>query len=181
MLKRKDIVPGVAYITPLTVLRETPKVDFHDLPQDLIKEIAAIDRVEHGVGAFSPVAKDQPSLRAWYMHPHQEDNLLVLQGKRKIELYTVEHGKVEYFEATPHSIKHNGEIIAEGPTLLGWGTHVFHRVESPEGSVSMNFARHFEGFSIKENFSIYTLDTDTGKYEMVRKGELDQPVQDIGE
>lgn len=181
MLKRQDIVPGVAYIMPLEVLRQTPDVLFHNLPQDLTKEIAAIDRVEHGVGAYSPIAKDMPELRAWYMHPHQEDNLLVLCGQRNIDLYTVEHGKMEQFESTPHFIKHNGKLVFEGPALLGWGTHVFHRVVSPGGSISINFARHFEGFNIKDNFNIYELNLETGEYNTVREGHLDQPIQDLGE
>ena len=181
MVKREDIVPGVAYFIPLAALRQTPKVNFHALPHDLVKEIAAIDRVEHDVGAYSPIAKDRPELRAWYMHPHQEDNLLVLRGKRDIDLYTIKHGVVERFQATPHAIQHNGKTVFEGPALLGWGTHVFHRVTSPDGSVSMNFARHFDGFNIKDNFNIYELNTETGEYTTVREGHLDQPVQDMGE
>lgn len=181
MSKRQDIVPNVAYIIPLETLRETPKVSFHHLPKELVDEIAAIDRVEHAVGAYSPVAKNKPELRAWYMHPHQEDNLLVLFGKRNIELYTIEHGTVEHFEATPRSITHNGKVVWEGPAILGWGTHVFHRVVSPEGSTSMNFARHFEGFNIKDNFNIYELNTETGQYSVAREGHLDQPIQDLGE
>ena len=180
-MNKIDIVPGVAFMIPLKELRQTPGVLFHDLPEDLVKEVSAIDRVEHGIAAYSPVAVDKPEMRAWYMHPHQEDNLLVLQGARHIELYTVDHKKVEHFEATPHYIKLDGKTVAEGPTLLGWGTFVFHRVRSPNGSVSMNFARHFEGFNIDDNFNIYTLDTETGKYDVIREGKLDQPMRDVGE
>lgn len=181
MLNRRDIIQGVAYVIPLNPLRDTPNVHFHDVPQELTKDLAAIDRVEHGVGAFSPIAKDRPELRAWYMHPSQEDNLLVVCGQRNIELYTVEHGRIERFEATPHFIKHEGNIVHDGPALLGWGVNVFHRVVSPGGSISMNFARHFKGFDKKENFNIYELDEATGKYSVVRAGHLDQPVQDVGE
>jgi len=181
MEKKTDIIPGVAFMIPLNELRQTPGVLFHDLPEELVKGISAIDRVEHGVGAYSPVAQNMPELRAWYMHPHQEDNLLVLRGARHIELYTTKHGKTEQFEATPHYIKHNGKMIAEGPTILGWGTFVFHRVQSPNGSISMNFARHFEGFNIDENFNIYKLDEATGKHEVLREGHLDQPMRDVGE
>ena len=181
MTKKIDIISGVAFMIPLNELRQTPGVLFHDLPEELTKEIAAIDRVEHGIAAYSPVAVDKPELRAWYMHPHQEDNLLVLQGARHIELFTTKHGKVEKFEATPHYIMHDGKTIAEGPTILGWGTFVFHRVRSPNGSVSMNFARHFEGFNIDDNFNIYDLNTETGKFEVLREGHLDQPMRDYGE
>ena len=129
MIKKTDIVPGVAYFISLIALRETPSVHFHNFPPELTKEISAIDRVEHGVGAYSPTAKNQPELRAWYMHPHQEDNILVLCGQRNIELYSAEHGKIEEFEVTPHFIKHNGKTIFDGPALLGWTTNVFHRVK----------------------------------------------------
>ncbi len=180
-MKKIDIIPGVAFMISLNELRQTPRVFFHELPNELIKEVAAVDRVEHGTGAYSPVAANMPEMRAWYMHPHQEDNLLVLEGARHIGLYTVKHGKVEHFEATPQYIKHGGKIVAEGPTILGWGTHVFHRVQSPNGSVSMNFARHFDGFNIDDNFNIYELNEKTGAYEVLREGHLDQPMRDVGE
>ena len=180
-MKKIDIVPGLAFIIPLNELRETPSVHFHDLPAELVKEIAVIDRVEHGVGAFSPIARDQPDLRPWYMHTHQEDNLLVLCGQRNVDLYTPGHGSVESFEITPHFIRHRGAVVLEGPALLGWGTSVYHRVVSPGGSISMNFARHFEGFDLKTNFNIYDLNTGTGESLVVRIGAEDQPAQDVGE
>lgn len=40
----------------------------------------------------------------------------------------------------------------------------------------MNFAVHYEGFDIKTNFNIYDLDTETGKFEIIRAGHLDQQV-----
>jgi hypothetical protein len=180
-MKKIDVIPGVAFIIPLNELRETPNVHFHDLPVELVKEVAVIDRVEHGVGAFSPIARNEPDLRPWYMHEHQEDNLLVLCGQRNIHLYTKAHGVVEEFEATPHFIKHKGAVVHQGPALLGWGTHVFHRVVSPGGSISMNFARHFEGYDQTTNFNIYELNTATGEYSLVRVGADDQPAQDVGE
>ncbi len=180
-MKKIDIIPGVVFVTPLSVLRETPNVHFHDLPTDFVPEIAAIDRVEHGVGAYSPSVKDRADLRPWYMHTHQEDNLLVLCGQRNVELYTPGHGSVESFEVTPHFIRHRGSVVHEGPGLLGWGVGVFHRVVSPGGSISMNFARHFDGFDITTNFNIYDLNTGTGEHSLIRLGASDQPVQDVGE
>lgn len=181
MSLREDVIPGLAYIIRLGVLRDTPNVHFHDLPSEFVKEISAIDRVEHGVGAFSPIARDLPDLRPWYMHQNQEDNLLVLCGQRNIDLYTPGHGSVESFEVTPHFVKHNGTVVAEGPVLLGWGVGVFHRVTSPGGSISLNFARHFAGFDIDTNFNIYDLNVGTGEYQIVRVGKTDQPEQYVGE
>jgi hypothetical protein len=178
---KTELVPGVAFVIKLNEIRDTPNVHFHDVPTELVKEAAAIDRVEHGVGAFSPIARDFPELRPWYMHTHQEDNLIVLCGQRNVDLYTVAHGTVESFEVTPHFIKHKGVVVSEGPALLGWGVGVFHRIVSPGGSISMNFARHFEGFSMDTNFNIYSLDTTTGIAEVVRAGVLDQPDHYVGE
>lgn len=181
MTLRQDIIPGMVYFIPLQVLRNTPSVAFHDLPEELVKGIAAIDRVEHQPGAYSPQAKGSNVERPWYMHPDQEDNLLVLNGRRLVQLYTKDHGKIEEFEVTPTSLKLGDKVIFEGPCLLGWGTHVFHRVHSPNGSVSMNFARHFENFSLDSNFNIYDLNESSGEYKVLREGHLDQPVQEMGE
>ncbi|MBU6310526.1 hypothetical protein KGO06_01140 [Patescibacteria group bacterium] len=180
-MTRHNIVPGVAFIVELSTLRETPSVHFHELPVELVKEVAAIDRVEHGVGAFSPISREHPEMRPWYMHTHQEDNLIVLCGQRNVDLYAPGHGSVESFEVTPHFIRHNGAVVSEGPALLGWGVGVFHRIVSPGGSISMNFARHFDGFNLDTNFNIYDLDVRTGAYTVLRVGKADQPEQYVGE
>lgn len=173
----KKAVGEIAFVVPLNTLRETPCVHFHYFPPELVGEISAVDRVEHGVGAHSPTAKDNPEIEAWYMHPHQEDNILVLKGERIIQLFKVGHAEIETFEVTPDYIKHKGEVVHEGPAVLCWGTHVFHRVESPNGSLSINYAKRHEGFNIKDNFNIYELDTETGNYSVLREGHLDQPPQ----
>lgn len=181
MSLRNYVIAGMAYIIPLQELRSTPNVQFHALPGLLEEGIDAIDRVEHQPGAFSPSVKDRPDYRPWYMHPDQEDNLMVFHGKRIVELYTTDHGKMETFEVTPYTVSHNGVVIHEGPCLFGWPVNVFHRVYSPEGSMSMNFARHFAEFSLLTNFNIYDLNVETGEYSVVREGHLDQPSVDIGE
>jgi hypothetical protein len=160
-------------IIPLEVLRRTQKVYFDNVP--IIQGLSAIDRVIHEPYAFSPGSIEEV-VRPWYMHPHQDDNLLVLFGTRIVELYTKEHGKVETFEITPEEIRMNGTVIFEGAALFGWPPYVFHRVESKDkGSASLNFARHFEGFDIQTNFNIYDLDINTGEYKVIRNGHLDQP------
>ncbi|MEK7613628.1 MAG: hypothetical protein AAB439_01985 [Patescibacteria group bacterium] len=176
-----DIVPGLVFFIPLVPLRTTPSVQFHDLPGGFIEYIHSIDRVHHDVGAFSPIAVNRPDVRAWYMHPDQEDNLLVLGGERVVELYTSTHGAIETFVVTPNSIVHRGKEIHSGPALLGWPTHVFHRVTSPQGSISMNFARHFPNFDLDTNFNIYDVDVTAGTYTLLREGKTDQPLRDVGE
>ncbi len=176
MSLRKDIIAGMCYIIPLKEIRSTPNVEFHSIPGLLGEGVDAIDRVEHAPGAFSPSIKDEPELRPWYMHPDQEDNLIVFHGKRVVDLYTKEHGKRERFEVTQKGVSHDGDQIYAGPCIFGWYINVFHRVHSPEGSMSMNFARHFSDFDLMTNFNIYTLNEETGEYEILREGYKDQPL-----
>jgi hypothetical protein len=174
-MNKKEIISGVAFVIPLDVLRQTPSVDFHLLTKDLVSDTASIDRVRHQPGAYSPQAPGSEVEHPWYMHPHQEDNLLVMEGLREVELYTVDHGKIEKFEVEPEVVRHAGKVIHEGPAIFGWPTNVFHRIHSPAGSLSLNFARHFDGFDIKTNFNIYDLDEAAGKFQVIREGHLDQP------
>ena len=173
MSQQQDIIPGLCFIIPLKPLRSTPKVDFHLVPE-IIQGLNSIDRVHHAPGAESPCLKNSMTKKVWYMHPNQIDNLIVYQGKRIVELFSSTHGKVETFEVTPDSLKHDDKIIHEGPHVFGWPVNVFHRVHSPEGSLSSNFAKWSEGFDIKTNFNIYELDTETGASRVVRAGHLDQ-------
>lgn len=170
----------MCFVIPLDNLRNTPSVQFDSVPY-VLHGLSAIDRVEHQPGAESPSVKGYEGERPWYMHPDQEDNLMVFDGLRLVELYTLDHKKMESFEVKPTQLKHNGKLIHEGPHIFGWFQNVFHRVQSPEGSLSVNFARHFEGFDIDTNFNIYSLDIQTGTYEVLRKGSLDQPIVQQGE
>jgi hypothetical protein len=169
-------VAGLYRIIPLRVLRNTPGVSFDLVPIEVLPRIDGIDRVLHQHGACSPGAVgDVP--RPWYMHPHQDDNLLVLHGARYMDLYTSSHGRMESFEVTPRQIVHDGKIVYDGPAMLVWPRGVFHRIRSDEevGSASVNFAVRYEGFDIHTNFNVYDLDTTSGEYRMVRAGYLDQP------
>jgi hypothetical protein len=169
-------VPGLYRILAMNVLRHTPGVCFDKVPLDLISRIDAVDRVIHDKGARSPGAVGRVET-PWYMHPHQDDNLLVLHGSRQVELYTRDHGKIEVFNLTANRIEKEGVTLFEGPVMLGWPRRVFHRIVSSKqtGSASVNFAVHYEGFDIRTNFNIYDLDMDTGSARMIRHGHLDQP------
>jgi hypothetical protein len=170
-------VENLYCITRLNVLRHTQGVWFHTVPVEVVGNAAAYDRVIHDKGAFSPGTVGEVE-RPWYMHPHQADNLLVLHGLRYVELYTAEHGKVESFVVGPNRLEKGGRTVSEGGCILSWPTHVFHRIisDSELGSASLNFALHYEGFDVESNFSIYDLDTETGRYHVIRKGSLDQPI-----
>jgi len=168
-------IPGLYRIIPLQLLRKTPGVDFDYLPGEIFDHIDSIDRVLHENNALSPGSTGQVE-RPWYMHPDQDDNLMVLHGVRYVDIYTQKHGKVEHFEVLPDIILHNGVKVHEGGAMLVWPRGVFHRIMSGEnGSASINFAVHYEGFDIRTNFNIYDLDTETGEYHLIRYGYLDQP------
>jgi len=169
-------VPNMYKIIPLSVLRRTPGVFFDAVPMEMFSKIDAIDRVIHEGGALSPGPIGNVS-RPWYMHPHQQDNLLVLHGMRYVDIYLPEHGKVESFTVSPNQVIHGEEVVCDEPAMLVWAENVFHRIRSDEktGSASVNFAVRNEGFDIRTNFNIYDVDTETGKYRVIREGHLDQP------
>ena len=173
--KVKDIIKKqewLFHIIPLKRLRHTNKVDFDVM--SLYAEFNGIDIVTHEPGATSPGSVwDKNNL--WYMHKGQEDNLITLSGNRYVELYNMKEKKIERFEISHEMIKHNWEIIHEGPAILGWPVTVFHRNYSPKGSVSMNFAVRTNKFNIDTEFNIYDLDINTGEYSISRIGKEDQP------
>jgi hypothetical protein len=161
-------------IIPLTPFRRTPGVSFDNIPMQELPRISAIDRVIHTGGAVSPGPVSGVE-RPWYMHPHQDDNLIVLQGTRHVDIYSREHKRMESFVVTPDKVEHEGEVVYDGPAMLVWPRRVFHRIRTIEpGSASLNFAVHYEGFDIKTNFNIYDLDTSTGSFTVLRKGHQDQ-------
>jgi len=167
-------VPGFYRIVKLQLFRKTPGVSFDILAKDQVPKIDAIDRVLHQGNAISPGPVGDV-MRPWYMHPYQDDNLMVLSGTRLVDIYSKEHGRMEAFTVTPDRIEKDGKVLFDGPGMLVWPRNVFHRIRSLEqGSASINLATHFEGWDVKNNFSIYDLDTDTGKYRVIREGFKDQ-------
>lgn len=165
---------GLYRIIGLQLFRKTPGVTFDLFPLEAVPHIDSIDRVLHDHSAVSPGAIGDIQ-RPWYMHTAQDDNLIVLHGRREVDIYTPAHGKIEHFTVTPDKIYHNGELVFEGGAILVWPKGVFHRIVSgEEGSASINLAVHHEGFDIRTNFSIYDLNTDTGAYHVIREGQADQ-------
>jgi hypothetical protein len=173
-------VHGLYKVIPLNIFRRTSGVFFDNVPLKAFSGIGAIDRVIHVSRAASPGPVGDIT-RPWYMHPHQDDNLIVLHGTRYVELYTRKHGKIENFAVSPELIKTDDRIVFEGPAMLCWPRAVFHRVKSrEEGSVAINFAVHHEGIDIRTNFNIYDVDIGTGEFRVIREAHLDQPIQDAG-
>jgi hypothetical protein len=170
-------VAGLYRVIPLRILRRTPGVSFDLVPTEVLPHIDGIDRVLHGDGAVSPGPVGDVA-RPWYMHPHQDDNLIVLHGTRFVDIYTRQHGRIESFVVRPNQILQGDKIVYDGPAMLVWPCGVFHRIRSDEktGSASLNFAVRYDGFDIKTNFNVYDLDPATGEYQTIRAGHLDQPM-----
>jgi hypothetical protein len=167
-------VAGLYRVSHLKIFRKTKGVTFDFVPVDILRGIDAIDRVIHEAHAISPGSVGAVE-RPWYMHPCQEDNLIVLSGTRFVEIYTPVHGKVESFVVTADEIRRNGELVHDGGVMLSWPRGTFHRIRSAEkGSASINLAVHFKGFDIRTNFSIYDVDLKTGGYRVIREGFNDQ-------
>lgn len=167
-------VKNLYRIIELKPFRKTEGVIFDLFPMDSITHIDSIDRVLHDHSAVSPGPVGSVS-RPWYMHPHQDDNLLVLHGRREVDIYNKTHGKVEHFTVYPDKIFKNGKLLYDGGALLVWPAGVFHRIVSGEdGSASINLAVHHEGFDIRTNFNIYDLNTASGEFHLIREGYKDQ-------
>jgi hypothetical protein len=169
-------IEGLYKIIPLKLFRKTPGVAFDVLPKEIVPKVDAVDRVIHFKDAVSPGPVGDVA-EPWYMHPHQDDNLMVLQGVRHVDIYTRAHGKIESFVVTPDKIMQNGDIVHDGAALLVWPQGVFHRIKSgKEGSASVNLATHYDGIDMRTNFNIYDLDLESGKFRVIREGHLDQSI-----
>jgi len=167
-------VPGFYKVIRLKQFRKTEGVSFDILPLDALPRIDGVDRVIHKYNAISPGSIDGIE-RPWYMHPGQDDYLMVLYGTRCVDIYNPDYGRVESFVVSADSVKKGDEILFEGPVMLVWPKGVFHRIRSAEdGSASLNFAIRYDNFDVKTNFSIYDLNTETGEYKTIREGHLDQ-------
>lgn len=169
-------VAGLYKIIPLKLFRKTPGVSFDILAKEIVPKVDAVDRVIHSKSAVSPGPVGDVAA-PWYMHPHQDDNLMVLQGIRHVDIYSRAHGKIESFVVTTDQIIQNGRLVYDGAALLVWPRGVFHRIRSgADGSASVNLATHYDGIDMRTNFSIYDLDTATGKFKVIREGHLDQSI-----
>ena len=166
-------------IIPLRMLRRTPGVHFDEMVPSDIPKIDGIDRVIHGPNSISPgpIQNDQISVkRPWYMHPGQDDNLMVLQGTRYVDIYNPTSKQEASFIITPDKIYKNEKLYYDGPAMVVWPSGIFHRIISgSEGSISINFASRTKKFNLNDNFNIYDLDRNTGTYQILKDGDEDQP------
>ncbi|MEL7141602.1 MAG: redox protein [Cyanobacteria bacterium J06643_4] len=122
--------------------RDTPSVQFFDIT---VPASNARDLVFHEGPAISP-NNDENDDWQFYLHPHQEDNLLALSGGRTFHLINFEWRQpyhVVRLEANRHILR-----IPPG---------TFHRSESDlKGSLVINQAVRSEQASVKNEFRVYS-------------------------
>ena len=122
--------------------RDTPSVRFFDVTVDTSN---ARDLVIHSGPAVSP--PNDPESGAWqfYLHPHQEDNLLAAQGGRTFYLINFRWNYPFHIVR----LEAGGDILRIPP-----GT--FHRsISDEEGSVVMNQAVREADASVAREFRVY--------------------------
>lgn len=162
-------------LIPLRQLRRTAGVIFDEIVPSDIPVINGIDRVIHKANGISP-GPCEGVKRPWYMHKGQDDNLMVLQGERFVDIYCPKQKKLASFIITPDKVYKNDKLYCNQPSMITWPAGIFHRIISgSEGSISVNFATRNEHFDLNDNFNIYDLNVETGVYKVIRDGTLDQP------
>jgi hypothetical protein len=125
--------------------RDTPSVRFFDIT---VAQSNVRDLVIHEGPAISP-PDSESGYWQFYLHPHQEDNLLALSGGRTF--YLVNFSWNYPFHLV--RLEADREILKIPP-----GT--FHRsVSDPKGSVVLNQAVREERADVKSEFRVY----DSGK------------------
>ena len=125
--------------------RDSPSVRFFDVTVDTSN---ARDLVIHSGPAVSP--PNDPESGAWqfYLHPHQEDNLLAASGGRTFFLVNLA------WEQPFHIVR-----LESGGDILRIPPGTFHRsISDPDGSVVLNQAVREEGASLVREFSFYNSD-----------------------
>ncbi len=128
-------------LIPYHRFRDTPQVSFFDIT---IGASNARDLVFHEGAATSPNNSDHGNWQ-FYLHPHQEDNLMALSGGRTF--YLVNFAWDVPFHVVRLDAK--GDILRIPP-----GT--FHRsVSDPDGSVVLNQAVRATQTTIEKEFRVY--------------------------
>ena len=127
---------------PIHVFRETPQVSFFDAG---VKGSNGADIVIHHKNAISP--PDDENFEQYYIHNHQVDHNLVIEGSR---IFTLLNPK---WDEPHHVIFLNRHM---GALQIPIGT--YHRSESgQEGSIVLNQATRDEMFDPKKEFSPVSL------------------------
>ena len=129
-------------LLPYERFRDTPSVRFFDVTVDTSN---ARDLVIHTGPAVSPPNDSKTGAWQFYLHPHQEDNLLAVSGGRTFYLVNLA------WEKPFHIVR-----LDSGGDILRIPTGTFHRsISDPDGSVVLNQAVRESGVSLEREFRVY--------------------------
>jgi hypothetical protein len=121
--------------------RDTPSVRFFDIT---VPDSNVRDLVAHQGAAISPPNSDDGHWQ-FYLHPHQEDNLLAISGGRTFYL-------VNFSWSIPFHIVR----LESGGEMLRIPRGTFHRsVSDLNGSIVMNQAVRDDRATIAREFRVY--------------------------
>ena len=137
------------------VFRETEDVIFYDIS---VEESNASDLVIHSGPAMSP-PNDSVGAKQFYIHSFQDDYNRVVSGERTFEL-------VNYDWKYPYHIVNIN--VHNGALLIPRGT--FHRsVSGQYGSIVINQAKRYDGFSAETEFIPVSCATNKKLYDALVK------------
>ena len=129
-------------LLPYERFRDTPSVRFFDVTIDTSN---ARDLVIHTGPAVSPPNDSKTGAWQFYLHPHQEDNLLAVSGGRTFYLVNLA------WEKPFHIVR-----LDSGGDILRIPTGTFHRsISDTDGSVVLNQAVRETGVSLEREFRVY--------------------------
>ena len=129
-------------LIPYQRFRDTPAVRFFEVT---IADSNARELVVHSGPAISPPDHSETGAWQFYLHPHQEDNLLAVQGGRTFYL-------VNFRWNYPFHIVR----LEAGGDILRIPPGTFHRsISDEEGSVVMNQAVREPEASVAREFRVY--------------------------
>ena len=129
-------------LIPYTRFRDTPSVRFFDVT---IADSNARDLVIHRGPAVSPPDAEESGAWQFYLHPHQDDNLLAASGGRTFYL-------VNLAWAQPFHIVR----LESGGDILNIPRGTFHRsLSDPDGSVVLNQAMRNPNACLDREFRVY--------------------------
>ena len=137
------------------VFRETEDVIFYDIS---VEESNASDLVIHSGPAMSP-PNDSVGAKQFYIHSFQDDYNRVVSGERTFEL-------VKYNWKYPYHIVNLN--VHNGALLIPRGT--YHRsVSGKDGSIVINQAKRYDGFSAETEFIPVSCATNKKLYDALVK------------
>ena len=129
-------------LIPYERFRDTPAVRFFDVT---IGTSNARDLVIHSGPAISPPNDLTTGDWQFYLHPHQEDNLLAASGGRTFYLVNLS------WDMPFHIVR-----LAAGGDILRIPPGTFHRsISDLDGSVVLNQAVRDQGASLAREFRVY--------------------------